>query len=240
MTAPNAAYSFQPIGDLMQKFRSCAPNSEWPDRPSTSSLLNSSPTGRELASPAQTGTPRSATALSVRAAAEQGQLDRVDNHAVDEAIKAYLESRKTLSVHLSAEPLYHAQYGFLRVRETWSIDACGDDDIAKMRAFLERICAPAGPELVLQQVLGMALAMAKRAMQADDYKAQAAIYADDLAEYPEDVILHVCRAMRRGQRIFPIVKEMRDACEERVEFRRDLLRQLVAGRFQRRAIEAQP
>ena len=62
-----------------------------------------------------------------------------------------------------------------------------------------------------------------RATGQDDLVAQIAIYAEELTEYPIDVVRESCRWWAAREKWFPSWTELRDACEERVMKRRAIL-----------------
>lgn len=78
----------------------------------------------------------------------------------------------------------------------------------------------------MKELYGMSLGMARRKDQDEDFKMMIAIYARDLSEYPRDVVTDACAEVRREQRFFPTIADLRDECEARFEFRRGLLREL--------------
>lgn len=82
------------------------------------------------------------------------------------------------------------------------------------------LCQPTPVSVVISELTAMTISMARRADQEADYKALLLVYAKDLSEYPEDVILDTCTHMRRSQKFFPTISELIAACEERYEFRR--------------------
>ncbi|KKM12092.1 hypothetical protein LCGC14_1720340, partial [marine sediment metagenome] len=57
----------------------------------------------------------------------------------------------------------------------------------------------------------------------EDLAALIAIYAEELAEYPLDVVRDACRTWARREKWFPAWADLRALCEERVMKRRDLL-----------------
>jgi hypothetical protein len=78
----------------------------------------------------------------------------------------------------------------------------------------------------MKELYGMSLGMARRKDQDEDFKMMIALYAGDLGEYPRDVIVDVCREMRREQKFFPVISDIRDECESRFEFRKALRSEL--------------
>ena len=90
-------------------------------------------------------------------------------------------------------------------------------------------CAPCRQEIIKRELYAMTLVMARKKDEDIDFKAMIAVYSIDLCDYPEDVILSVCRDMRAEKKFFPSLNEIKNACNERFEFRKAMLREIEAS-----------
>ena len=95
------------------------------------------------------------------------------------------------------------------------------------REVLE-LALPAPVDMIVRELTAMSLGMARRKDQEADYRGLLMVYARDLGEYPEDVISSCCEHLRREQKFFPTISEMRNACEKQIEFRRALANEINA------------
>lgn len=145
---------------------------------------------------------------------------------IDQQIKAVVQSWPSLSVNYRKTGVYSEEYGFLRTRLTPELKSTDSDSLKELYRLLEMSCIPCPKEDIIKQLYAMSLSMARRKDQDDDFKMMVAVYAGDLHEYPKDVILEVCKEIRRERKFFPVIKDIREACEEKFEFRRALLREL--------------
>jgi hypothetical protein len=87
-------------------------------------------------------------------------------------------------------------------------------------------CLPCPKDELMKEIYAMSLGMARRKDQDLDFKMMVAVYANDLAEYPRDVIVDACKEIRREHRFFPTIADLRDECETRFEFRKALRQEL--------------
>lgn len=121
---------------------------------------------------------------------------------------------------------------FIRCRQIADITTEDVPAVTNLYRDVYAASKPAPRELVIKELTAMSIGMARRKDHDTDFRALLVVYANDLAEYPSDVIADACKALRRENRFFPTISEMRDACEERFEFRRSLsveLRNIIDG-----------
>lgn len=81
---------------------------------------------------------------------------------------------------------------------------------------------PAGPELAAKELGRLALLTKSRAEGDDDTKARLVVMADELANYPADVVLDALRYWARTEKFFPAWAELRDLLDRRVQRRKRL------------------
>lgn len=110
----------------------------------------------------------------------------------------------------------------------WKVLDLREEDRPLVRA-LEFFCKPAAHDLIVQELAKLRAVMARRSEVGDDMTLSLAVMADDLAEYPADVVRQACTALRQAQTFYPTISELRAACGERFDLRRRLLAALLAA-----------
>ena len=155
----------------------------------------------------------------IRATAERS----MDSAAINSNLKAALNSWPNLSVSYRKTSVVSPEYGFMRVREIPQFSTNDPEGLKELHRALEHSTKPCPKDEILKELYAMSLGMARRKDQDIDFKMMLSVYANDLGEYPRDVILDACGEIRREQRFFPTIADLRDFCEERFEFRRALL-----------------
>lgn len=106
------------------------------------------------------------------------------------------------------------------------ITARSPDDAKEYLRLVYAGCEPSPKDEVMKEVYAMSVAMARRKDQDDDYKMMVAVYAEDLQEFPLDIVRDACKGIRKTKTFFPTLSEICDGCRERFAFRRALLREL--------------
>lgn len=141
---------------------------------------------------------------------------------VDAAIQAWLP--RSVSSRI-AERLYDGQD---RTRDYTVVgydldDGFNENDGRESLRLLEMLNARAEPETCEHELARLKVLTATRNLSQADLTAQIAIYAEELTEYPIDVVRESCRWWAAREKWFPSWAELRDACEERVMKRRAIL-----------------
>ena len=90
-------------------------------------------------------------------------------------------------------------------------------EVAKWEAKLN----PSNREHVVTELTRLALVSPMSDRTA--VKPMLAMYADELAEFPPDVLSEACRTWRRTEKFFPTIAELIALMEPRVKHRRDML-----------------
>lgn len=85
---------------------------------------------------------------------------------------------------------------------------------------LDEALEPAPKASIIKALVRLRLSTNSRAQDADDARVQNAIYADELAEFPWDVIEEALRKLARLEDWFPPISKVRDQCQELVRWRR--------------------
>lgn len=107
------------------------------------------------------------------------------------------------------------------VPQQWRSDAW--DRLTAAIAAYRAACEPAGFAEALVQVAAIHAVLPRQGRADADHKVLLRLIAEDLAEYPADVLRDACREVRRGERWMPAPAVVIDACERRVRRRRDTL-----------------
>lgn len=81
------------------------------------------------------------------------------------------------------------------------------------RDAVARLCAPAGEPAVIAELAKLSVAQARRDAADTDKRALLAVMAEDLAEFPADIVSHACTRWRRRERWFPTPAELIDECQ---------------------------
>lgn len=153
-------------------------------------------------------------------------------HQIDQHLKAILKSQRNLFTTFKKLDITKENFGFVRSREVPEIRGTDIGAVKEVYRQCLELCGGAGPERIVAELTAMSVSMVRRA-DTDNYRTQLLVYARDLEEYPEDVILEACTDIRRSNKFFPSISELIDACEERYEFRRALKKEcemLLEGR----------
>ena len=102
-------------------------------------------------------------------------------------------------------------------------DGFDEDDGREGLRLLEMLNARAEIGGCLNELGRLKVNTSSRNMSQDDLKAQIAIYAEELTEYPIDVVRDACRWWGKWEKWFPAWAELREICDERVMKRRAIL-----------------
>lgn len=85
-----------------------------------------------------------------------------------------------------------------------------DDAVAILKGT--SIFNDAGHVDIRQELAGMFLVMPMANREEADLNAMAAVYSEDLEEFPLDIIAAACRSWRRSEKFFPRIAELRAEC----------------------------
>lgn len=157
------------------------------------------------------------TALPAAIAAALGNPDRVDfaiRDCLPPRLKSSLSTRYA-TIHLGYDD-DHRPLGFDATRPLDPIDA------AEVLGWLDAIDRrPSRPELVQEVTRCLAVTVAREREQAD-LKAMLAVMAEELAEFPQDVLRAELRAWARREKWWPTLSELRDRCQRAMRVRKSL------------------
>jgi hypothetical protein len=119
----------------------------------------------------------------------------------------------------------------LRPIESASFDLIGYEGTLPEGAhpIIERICKPAGRQVVMGAA-GRCLNLTKaRQQDGMDLRLMIEGFADELAEFPEDVVATAFRKWAQREKWWPSLAEIRDQCQRLNRVRRSLKRLAERG-----------
>ncbi len=233
MTSDHEAHGFRPVGSLLPK----TPNSP---RPSDSSLPTSPPSSATTGalSPAArgsslTGRPPSEIAAvkwqDVRRAVEEEDADQV-RVAVERLLKPLEASCLKSTIGAEGDLDGYELIG--------SIAPALVDRLEKMARYLTR---PSRREVVIMHATRCFSVTKSRAYEVDDMKITLAVLADELSEFPPEIVAAVFKSWARRDKWAPSLAELRDFCQREMRWRRSLLAAVIgAGQAQDPGNVAEP
>lgn len=199
----------QPIGDLTRPIVDAASNSGSTSRQQSSNSeitgalcpdqRVSSSTGKQLS------TIDAAKLLAVETAWQARDAEALDTH-----LHRLLKPHAT-----SIEPLMSADFDVLGYRGRLP---------ESLRPLVERINAPAGPKMVNGAAARCLSVTKSRATDGMDLRMMLAIFADELAQFPEDVVATAFRKWARREKWWPSLAEILDQCQRLNRVRASLAR----------------
>lgn len=143
--------------------------------------------------------------------------DQIDNN-----LKAVAKSLLNSSITFQTNGMYSKDGEYMGTRITPVISKADHASLMEVYRVTDDMCAPGGRELVMKEIYALSVVMARRKDEETDYKVLVSVYAEDLAEFPVDVISDVCKEVRRTQKFFPTISDLRNLCVERIMFRTSL------------------
>lgn len=85
---------------------------------------------------------------------------------------------------------------------------------------LDKSLEPAPKASIIKALVRLRLSTNSRNQDSADAKVQNAIYAEELAEFPGDVVEEALRKLARLEDWFPPISKIRDQCQRLVQWRR--------------------
>ena len=132
-------------------------------------------------------------------------------------LRAWLRNRATRVTNDEWElvELSYTRYGELPVISDGGRKMCR----AAVKAF-DQALKSARPGVVKKAIARVAISTRSRAEDGDDIRFRIEVYTDELARFPEDVVLEACQRWARSEKWFPAVSEITERCENLVRYRR--------------------
>lgn len=148
---------------------------------------------------------------------------------VERSLMASLPScvNTALSEHL-AEGSYLGPYGFNPVTDSFEIERSVEPaDLMAAIALVGETLKPAPSRVISDELARLRMATVSRD-QAPSIEIMLDVYADELAEYPVDIVVDGCRSWSRREKFWPSVAELREQMD-RLVLRRRRLRDALTG-----------
>jgi hypothetical protein len=121
------------------------------------------------------------------------------------------------------------EYGYQAV--VLGFELVGDIDPAELdeaRAIVAAKMRPCAAMVIKQELARLRVKTTSRATGQDDLALTFSVYAEELARYPEDIVIATCRAPR-GHGFWPQWEELRAVADRLLKERRDLAEALAQG-----------
>lgn len=105
-----------------------------------------------------------------------------------------------------------------------------ETELAEGRIIAAAALRPSPPATVTRELTRLRFATASREFNAAEMTMIGAIYAETLVEYPEDIVIAVCRDwVKRGGKFWPALAELTEPADRLVKERLDLAEALARG-----------
>lgn len=151
-----------------------------------------------------------AVAKPIDSAALELAWQERDAEAVDIRLHRFLKPHETL-----LKPT---------VNEDFEVTAYTGTLPATLRPMVQRLTAPAGAEAVMRAAARCLAATVSRPTDQTDLKMKLAVFAEELAEFPEDVVATAFRKWAQREKWWPSLSEIRDQCQRLNRVRQSLKR----------------
>lgn len=145
----------------------------------------------------------------------QGAIRSRDSDQIESALYRSLKRELMSSLQSVAGPDY----------ELVGYNLIGPIDAVSLAALLrmaEEITKPGGEAIVIESAMRCLTVTKSREADALDLRAMIAIFADDLAEFPEDVVRTAFRKWARREKWWPSLSEIREECHRATRWRHSL------------------
>jgi hypothetical protein len=227
----NERHGLQPIGSLLPRISSSPqPQASMDGQKQTSSGITGLPNPVRQG-PSSTGMQRGAigavTASELRSMAQTATAEQVEM-----AVEASLRQLKELSRNFAAVAIIHPDYGYDEMLGI-NPDNIDKDEAFQALAIVNASLEPAHEELIIKELLKLGYKTKSRADEDGDARLRMMAYAEELGEFPPDVIRTACQKAARLNTFFPSVADLRELCQnaqkQRKRLKIDLERALRNG-----------
>ena len=179
-----------------------------------------------------TGLQPGATGSGALPATASERLMESEPKAVDQTLEASLKQHVATSlvpdrVSCTDAHGYDERLRGYRVRG----DLADAESLQEALMAYERACLPAPDDRIVQELTKLRMKTAAKATDTETLELQQAVYAEELAEYPADVVLYVLRTQPKISKWWPAWGELAERLDlyakDRMK-RRDALRRALA------------
>jgi hypothetical protein len=139
---------------------------------------------------------------------------------VDASLEALLPPSVMLGLHAKIVPKVDPEYGFDEILMGYAFAGAPDSDIESAKEILDALNTPC-PENIAEEAVGrMRARTIRRAEDQMDMMLTIAVFSEDVANYPADVVIDGCRSWASQNKYFPSWSELKDMLDWRVRKRR--------------------
>jgi uncharacterized protein YdaU (DUF1376 family) len=115
------------------------------------------------------------------------------------------------------------------VAEFELVGVIDEAELAAGRAIVAAALQPSAEAVVARELTRLRFATASREFNTADMAMIAAVYAETLSTYPEDIVVKICRDWPRRQKFWPALAELVEPAERLLVERRSLAEALARG-----------
>ena len=221
--AENEEVGLRPIGSLLPRIvNSLTTATSSPTIPLPPSGITGSPKPARAGSSSIGRQPGATGAVAIpRTAADVAAMvlsRRPDCEETDKALSELWTQRLGRSPVARSVPIYDDRYGYMGEKVVEIARSPHHDQ--EVSEALDIANSPARPEHVTAVLARLRVLTVGRAPTATDGEAWFTAMADELENYPRDVVIHVCREWSRQEKWTPSAAELIVRCDQLIRFRR--------------------
>lgn len=222
---------FLPIGYHLPKILPSHPTSDSTGKPSPSNSETTGSPPQVPKLPKLTGTQPGGTGVVVRPSDLEQALVASNPDETDQVLLALLPPSVARSLESRIRESVNRYYGFETEFVGYSLPAnLPPEEIREARAVVERACIPAQAREIMAELARMRLIVKVRAEQEQDLAAIAVIFAEEMAEYPPDIVRHALRGWTKREKWWPSWAELKELLDRAFK-RRKALREVLRRDF---------
>ena len=215
-------HGFRQIGILVPKVASSPGSSGSTPTPSSPSSATTGPTspGRAVAASPGSGPGKTVAATVPKLAAVREAVLAQDSDLVAHRLQAWLRPFETsLRPSISEDGNPATDWEITGYRLVGPLPA---KMLADLEPVMQRLTAPAGPQAVLAPALRCLTLTKSRERDGMDLRLFAAALAEELGEFPVDVVATAFRRWARRETWWPSLAEIREQCLREMRWRNSL------------------
>lgn len=145
----------------------------------------------------------------------------------DDRLEASLRRALGRSLVSNEVAIYDARFGFDGIDHRYEVTGADSEVVRTALAIVELALAPAGNAVAVKELTRLGMMTKARAEDVGTLEARLVVFAEELATYPEDVVIDACRYWGRAEKFFPSWSELKDLLDRRVK-RRQRMRDALA------------
>jgi hypothetical protein len=232
MTDESEQPAFRSIGSLLPSISPSRPSAGLTarPRPSASAITGLPSPERRVAN--SIGMRRGETGAVAMLPTVTELLKGDSPETTDKALLASLPPSVASSLVSKSRDFVDPVYGFDTEFVGWDLADVEQTDRSRAADLVWWTLAPADARMILGEIARLRAMTKARAESNTDLEMLAHVYAEELANYPPDVIRAACRGWARREKWWPSWAELKD-CLDRAVRRRQALWDTLAGKVRR-------